>query len=201
MEKKKEKDGETRRRRRRRRRKRRSMDGDHDHHQMTMTMRSRWLGPNSNRPVVPQVIDTVDLWSLEGQRKISLRFLASQLLGACAMRSCTMDDLLWHTQAVRPYRRRSVSAGCRSGCQQTMYMSNRWPLIGLEAALLRYVTFSRCGLALILVIWLLSRGEHPGGDPRLDRGRAHGPAPLPQVPRVQGRGPVNQSSHDVDSRL
>jgi hypothetical protein len=27
------------------------------------------------------VIDTVDLWSLENQRKISLRFLASYLLG------------------------------------------------------------------------------------------------------------------------
>lgn len=28
-----------------------------------------------------QVIDTVELWSLEHQRKISLRFLAAQLLG------------------------------------------------------------------------------------------------------------------------
>lgn len=43
---------------------------------------------------INQVIDTVELWSLEHQRKISLRFLAAQLLGESIQVRCVVVQRL-----------------------------------------------------------------------------------------------------------
>jgi hypothetical protein len=46
----------------------------------------------TNQQTNHQVIDTVELWSLEHQRKISLRFLAAQLLGESIQVNNSDDD-------------------------------------------------------------------------------------------------------------
>lgn len=51
-----------------------------------------------------QVIDTVDLWCLEGQRKISLRFLAAYLLGE-SIQGETHDSIEDARTAVRLYQK------------------------------------------------------------------------------------------------